>query len=230
MRQIQLFSRSQIAEMRDRTAARNYSAEADRFRRVHARHRDWGLAQRHGEKLRRIRAERAAAATEAPAVSKHHSVAGAPPPSTPQSPQPAPMPSVPVRPTHAPKSAPSVPAPPAPASSGSVAAPCASAPPTNASRPAPLALTPTPATRKPKGRRASPLVLAWSSSGRQVGSWREAPVQALARLRFRLSEAATRAGGSISPGRRHRAEQADLPAVPVSHSVFTVSGIRGNRQ
>jgi hypothetical protein len=44
--------------MRDRTARRNYSAEAEEFRREHARHREWGLAQRHGEKLRRLRNSR----------------------------------------------------------------------------------------------------------------------------------------------------------------------------
>lgn len=42
--------------MRDRTASRSYSPAHDEFRRVHERHRAWGLAQRHAEKLRRLRA------------------------------------------------------------------------------------------------------------------------------------------------------------------------------
>src|SRR6187402_1500562 len=40
--------------MRDRTRRRNYSAEAEEFRREHARHREWGLAQRHARKLTRL--------------------------------------------------------------------------------------------------------------------------------------------------------------------------------
>src|SRR3954447_25118537 len=46
--------------MRDRTKSRRYSPEAEQFRRDHARRRDWGLAQRHGLKLWRLRRERAA--------------------------------------------------------------------------------------------------------------------------------------------------------------------------
>ncbi|GAA3297416.1 hypothetical protein GCM10020218_082760 [Dactylosporangium vinaceum] len=41
--------------MRDRTRVRNYSPANEEFRREHARHRDWGLAQRHAAKLRRLR-------------------------------------------------------------------------------------------------------------------------------------------------------------------------------
>lgn len=41
--------------MRDRTKSRNYSPEGEKFRREHERHREWGLKQRHAEKLRRIR-------------------------------------------------------------------------------------------------------------------------------------------------------------------------------
>jgi hypothetical protein len=41
--------------MRDRTKARNYSPAAEEFRREHKRHRDWGLAQRHGRRLRQLR-------------------------------------------------------------------------------------------------------------------------------------------------------------------------------
>jgi len=40
--------------MRDRTRRRNYSAEGEEFRREHARHREWGLAQRHARKLSRL--------------------------------------------------------------------------------------------------------------------------------------------------------------------------------
>jgi hypothetical protein len=55
MRQLQLFTSAALAEMRDRTASRNYSPEREEFRREHARHRAWGLLQRHGERLRRQR-------------------------------------------------------------------------------------------------------------------------------------------------------------------------------
>ena len=55
MRQLQLFTSAQLATMRDRRAARNYSAEAEQFRRDHERHRAWGLARRHAERLRRVR-------------------------------------------------------------------------------------------------------------------------------------------------------------------------------
>ncbi|MCW2141531.1 hypothetical protein BXY51_006115 [Actinoplanes cyaneus] len=49
--QMSLFSRGELAGMRDRTLARNYSAEAEKFRRDHERHRAWGLRQRHARKL-----------------------------------------------------------------------------------------------------------------------------------------------------------------------------------
>jgi hypothetical protein len=55
MRQLQMFTTSQLAKMRDRTASRNYSPERDEFRRTHERHRAWGLARRHEERLRRLR-------------------------------------------------------------------------------------------------------------------------------------------------------------------------------
>jgi hypothetical protein len=55
-RQLQFFTRSQVAEMRDRTASRSYSPEGEAFRREHERHRAWGLDRRHAEKLRRGRA------------------------------------------------------------------------------------------------------------------------------------------------------------------------------
>jgi hypothetical protein len=55
MGQGSLFSRSEIAGMRDRTRSRKYSAARDDFRREHERHRAWGLQRRHAEKLRRIR-------------------------------------------------------------------------------------------------------------------------------------------------------------------------------
>ena len=53
MRQLQLFTRAALAEMRDRTAARNYSPAREQFRREHTRHRTWGLIQRHGQRLAR---------------------------------------------------------------------------------------------------------------------------------------------------------------------------------
>ena len=54
MRQLQLFTTAQLATMRDTTRLRNYSAEAEEFRREHQRHRVWGMAQRHARKLRSI--------------------------------------------------------------------------------------------------------------------------------------------------------------------------------
>jgi hypothetical protein len=50
-----LFSRAEIAVMRDRTRSRNYSASRDDFRREHERRRSWGLRRRHAEKLHRLR-------------------------------------------------------------------------------------------------------------------------------------------------------------------------------
>ena len=54
MRQLQLFTSAQLATMRDRRASRNYSAEAEEFRREHERRRSWGLARRHAERLSRL--------------------------------------------------------------------------------------------------------------------------------------------------------------------------------
>jgi hypothetical protein len=54
MRQLQLFTTAELAAMRDRRASRRYSPEAEEFRRDHARHRKWGLAQRHARRLRRL--------------------------------------------------------------------------------------------------------------------------------------------------------------------------------
>jgi len=42
VRQLQFFTSAQLAQMRDRTASRNYSPEGEEFRREHKRHRDWG--------------------------------------------------------------------------------------------------------------------------------------------------------------------------------------------
>jgi hypothetical protein len=55
MGQGSLFSRSQIAEMRDPTAARNHSPSRDEFRREYQRRRVFGLQRRHAEKLRHSR-------------------------------------------------------------------------------------------------------------------------------------------------------------------------------
>jgi hypothetical protein len=54
MRQLQLFTTAQLATMRDTTKRRNYSDEAEKFRREHQRHRVWGMTQRHARKLRSI--------------------------------------------------------------------------------------------------------------------------------------------------------------------------------
>jgi len=49
--QLQFFTRPETVAMRDRTKARNYSAEKEEFRRDHARRRQWGLVRRHAQKL-----------------------------------------------------------------------------------------------------------------------------------------------------------------------------------
>ena len=69
MTQLQLFSRSEVAAMRDRSRSRNYSAEGEEFRRAHARHRSWGLARRHARKLCRLHGRSA----ECSAVGLHES-------------------------------------------------------------------------------------------------------------------------------------------------------------
>src|SRR6187402_2059711 len=51
---MEFFTRSEIAEMRDRTRSRRYSPAREEFRREHARHRAWGLVERHARKLRRL--------------------------------------------------------------------------------------------------------------------------------------------------------------------------------
>jgi hypothetical protein len=55
MAQLSLFPRSQVASWRDPTASRNYSPAGEQFRREHARHREWGLRQRHGRKAMYLR-------------------------------------------------------------------------------------------------------------------------------------------------------------------------------
>ena len=55
MRQLQLFTGTQVAAMRDRIKRRNYSPEAEEFRRDHERRRDFGLRQRHAERARQLR-------------------------------------------------------------------------------------------------------------------------------------------------------------------------------
>ena len=59
MGQLSLFSRAELAGMRDRTRARNYSASRDEFRRDHERRRAWGLQRRHAERLRHVREQQA---------------------------------------------------------------------------------------------------------------------------------------------------------------------------
>jgi hypothetical protein len=51
MRQLEFFTRLELAAMRDRTRSRHYSAEGAAFRHTHERHRRWGLARRHAQKL-----------------------------------------------------------------------------------------------------------------------------------------------------------------------------------
>jgi len=63
MRQLQLFTTAELAKMRDRTKARNYSPERDEFRREHERRRAFGLARRHAERMYNS-FQRAASASE----------------------------------------------------------------------------------------------------------------------------------------------------------------------
>ncbi|MDR7326200.1 hypothetical protein J2S44_006450 [Catenuloplanes niger] len=53
MRQLQLFTSSELATMRDRTASRNCSAVRDEFRKVQQERRYWGKRRGHIERLRR---------------------------------------------------------------------------------------------------------------------------------------------------------------------------------
>jgi hypothetical protein len=59
--QISLFTVAETASMRDITKRRNYSAEAERFRREQAGRRAWGLTQRHARKMSRLHGSVAAA-------------------------------------------------------------------------------------------------------------------------------------------------------------------------
>jgi hypothetical protein len=52
--QLGLFTRAELAEMRDRTRSRRYSPEKEAFRREHERRRAFGLVQRHSRKLREL--------------------------------------------------------------------------------------------------------------------------------------------------------------------------------
>jgi hypothetical protein len=58
-----LFTAAETASMRDSTQRRNYSAEAERFRREQVGRRAWGLTQRHARKMRRLHGSVAAAWT-----------------------------------------------------------------------------------------------------------------------------------------------------------------------
>ena len=79
MRQLQLFTSAQLAQMRDRTASRSYSPAGEEFRREHERHRAWGLARRHAERMRRLHGHRPTAA----APSGSDPARGDPPPARP---------------------------------------------------------------------------------------------------------------------------------------------------
>jgi hypothetical protein len=54
VRQLSMFTRAEIAAMRDRSASRNYSPSRDAFRQEHERHRSWGKARRHDRRLRQL--------------------------------------------------------------------------------------------------------------------------------------------------------------------------------
>jgi hypothetical protein len=54
-RQLQFFTPSELAKMRDPAKSRDYSPERDEFRRIHERRRAWGKAQRHSQRWRQLR-------------------------------------------------------------------------------------------------------------------------------------------------------------------------------
>ncbi|GAA1894366.1 hypothetical protein GCM10009687_74900 [Asanoa iriomotensis] len=85
MRQLQLFTSGELAGMRDRSAARNYSPAGDQFRHERARHRTWGLAQRHAARLRRAHATAAEPRTPVPnADGVASQIRNPPPPGSPK--------------------------------------------------------------------------------------------------------------------------------------------------
>jgi hypothetical protein len=103
-----LFTRAELTIMRDRTRRRNYSAEAEEFRREHARHREWGLTQRHARKLSRLYGSTANAAAAfqrradeltAPSCSARAVAPTSPEPIGPKPPASAPTPPEPIGPT-----------------------------------------------------------------------------------------------------------------------------------
>ncbi|MFB9696369.1 hypothetical protein ACFFRK_25225, partial [Amorphoplanes digitatis] len=89
-RQLQFFSRGELAAMRDRTASRNYSPERDQFRRDHERHRTWGLTQRHARRLRQLRHRPGEHPTPNPATPRTTTPPSARPLHTEQTPHPTP--------------------------------------------------------------------------------------------------------------------------------------------
>ncbi|MCW2137929.1 hypothetical protein BXY51_002472 [Actinoplanes cyaneus] len=151
--QMSLFSRSELAGMRDRTLSRNYSVEREEFRREHERHRAWGLRQRHTRKL--VRSGWSASAAWAAVTAGEDQLRQAVPavPAPPQTADPAPRPpfsvaapSVERVPVGTPPSPQHVPGPPTPTSQQ--LAPCVPTP--AVPQLAPSAPAPAPATGSPQ--------------------------------------------------------------------------------
>ena len=198
MRQLQLFTTAQLAAMCDRTASRNYSPERDAFRREHERHRTWGLAQRHSERLRRARdrdCDRGAAGTDTDPTRR-----GIPAPAPTPGPAAAPAPARTPRPARAPARDPAqgltstlVPAqasapPSAPAAVISASAPApssASAPvPARVSAPAPAPALAPASTPAPAPAPTSTPAPAATSTPAPVPASAPAPAPAPAPLQF----------------------------------------------
>ncbi|TWG20789.1 hypothetical protein FHX34_103318 [Actinoplanes teichomyceticus] len=149
MGQLSLFSRMDLAGMRDRAGSRNYSPACDAFRREHERRRLWGLRRRHAEKLRRVGTAPLTAPAgrgdlTCPAITASPAVGSAPLPVTPVSASPVAepiSPSLTPAPAPSPADSTSPPAVPAPPTADSTSPP-APASPTADPAPAPAALAP----------------------------------------------------------------------------------------
>jgi len=160
--------------MRDRTRSRRHSPANEAFRQEHQRHRDWGLARRHAEKLRRMQGG-ATAPQQRTAGTNHEGRTPAP--------SPAPIPRMPSAPSA--PSAPRTPRTPRTPSARRTSQPGPEQPPAN--RPRPTGCTPAP-------RRGRQTVRPAPGSEHPTGTTGEAPTP-------RAGRAPTKPTGNAHPGR-----------------------------